>query len=241
MSYAIKIESLSVEIDNFLILDNINLIVENKDFLGIIGPNGGGKTTLLKTLLGFIKPNKGKIYFFGETSEKSSVKIGYVPQHLTFDRNFPITVLNMTLSGRLGKNKILKRLNKNDIETTLHYIDLVGLSQKKDELIGSLSGGEKQRAAIARALTSEPQILLLDEPTSSIDIKTGENFFDLLTQLNKKITIILVSHDIGAVSKSVKKIACLNKRLYFSDTNKITRETLESVYNCPIEVIVHKH
>lgn len=239
MKTALKIESLSFSYEELKILEDINLSLPEKEFVGIIGPNGGGKTTLLKLILGILEPTSGKILIFDKPIKYQKKLVGYVPQYSNFDSHFPITVWDVVLSARLGKSSLLARYTKRDHEIVSDALDKVNILDLKNELIGNLSGGQKQRVLIARALATEPKILLLDEPTASIDTKAGKSFYDLLHQLNETITIILVSHDIGAVSQYVNKIACLNKKLIFHDSKEITNEMLEATYECPVDLIAH--
>ncbi len=239
MSAALKIESLSFAYNGSNILEDINISIPENDFVGIIGPNGGGKTTLLKLILGLLEAKSGRILIFDKPIKKQKKYVGYVPQYSNFDSHFPITVWDVVLSARLGKTSLLGRLKKEDQEIVYKSLDKVNILDLKNELIGNLSGGQKQRVLIARALATEPKILLLDEPTASIDTKAGKSFYDLLHQLNENMTIILVSHDIGAVSQYVNKIACLNKKLIFHDSKEITNEMLEATYECPVDLIAH--
>lgn len=211
------------------IIKDINLKVEEKEFLGIIGPNGGGKTTLLKVILGLLKPNTGKVLIGGKENN-SGYKIGYVPQYSNFDKTFPISVKDVVSMG------IKNNTNSDIVESVLGKVNLLN---KINSQIGHLSGGEQQRVLIARALATNPKILLLDEPTASIDTQTGNSIYELLTGLNKEKTIILVSHDIGAISRAVKKIACMNKKLVYHDSKEVTKEMLEETYQCPVDLIAH--
>lgn len=211
------------------VIKDINLKIAEKEFLGIIGPNGGGKTTLLKVILGLIKPNKGKLIIDG-TENNSNSKIGYVPQYSNFDKTYPISVKDVVSMG----------IKVNNIQSVIESaLSKVNLLNKMNVQIGHLSGGEQQRVLIARALATNPKILLLDEPTASIDTQTGNNIYELLTELNKEKTIILVSHDIGAISRAVKKIACMNKKLVYHDSKEVTKEMLEETYQCPVDLIAH--
>ncbi|MBI1932656.1 MAG: ABC transporter ATP-binding protein [Ignavibacteriales bacterium] len=230
MNSAIELQNITAGYKLSLpIITDINLNIEEKEFLGIIGPNGGGKTTLLKVILGLIKPNKGKILINGKENN-SEHKIGYVPQYSNFDKTYPISVKDVVSMG------IKKKTDFHFVESALTQVNLL---HKISSQIGHLSGGEQQRVLIARALATNPNILLLDEPTASIDTQTGNNIYELLTELNKEKTIILVSHDIGAISRSVKKIACLNKKLVYHNSKEVTKEMLEETYQCPVDLIAH--
>lgn len=236
---AVNLSNIKVSINGIDILENVNLTIPEKEFLGIIGPNGGGKTTLLKVLLGLIKPNSGSVKIFGKVPEENLGMIGYVPQFSSFDADYPVSVLDVVMMGRLKHKKLLGGFSAEDRSIVDESIELVNLSDYKYRQVGYLSGGEKQRVLIARALTTKPKLLLLDEPTASIDSKTGKSFYDLLEKLNEDITVILVSHDIGAISAYVNKIACLNKKLVYHDTKEISAEMLEQVYHCPVDLIAH--
>jgi zinc transport system ATP-binding protein len=236
---AVSLQNLYVEYDRQPALEDINLEVKQKDYLGIIGPNGGGKTTLLKTLLGLVKPVKGKALIFGKSPAQAHSHIGYVPQYTNFDREFPIDVWNVVLMGRLGKARLLKRFSDTDREIAEAVLAQMGILEFKNRQIGRLSGGQLQRVLIARALASKPDILLLDEPTASIDAESETGLYEILRQLNQSMTIILVSHDIGAISRHVNSIACLNRTLYHHGSKDLTPEVIESVYGCPVDLIAH--
>jgi zinc transport system ATP-binding protein len=236
---AISIENITVLFGENEALDNISLAIEKNDFLGIIGPNGAGKTTLLKVILGMIKPDKGRISILGGTPADNRKYIGYIPQHSQFDPDFPINAFDVVLMGRFGKRGIARKYTKADLKATEQALDKVGMLTLKNRQIGKLSGGEQQRVFIARALVSDPQILLLDEPTASIDVKSQTDFYDLLEESKQKMTIILVSHDIGVMSVYVDKVACLNVQLYYHGSKELTPEILEATYKCPVQMIAH--
>lgn len=236
---AVNLSNIKVSIDGINILEEVNLSIPEKEFIGIIGPNGGGKTTLLKVLIGLIKPNSGTAKVFGKLPEESLGMIGYVPQFSSFDADYPVSVLDVVMMGRLKHKKLFGGFSNEDRSIVDESLELVNLTGYRKRQVGYLSGGEKQRVLIARALTTKPKLLLLDEPTASIDSKTGKSFYDLLKKLNKDITVILVSHDIGAISAYVNKIACLNKKLVYHNTKEISAEMLEHVYHCPADLIAH--
>lgn len=239
MTSAIEIRDLYVRYENNLVLENISLNVPQGEFLGIIGPNGGGKTTLLKAVLGLIKPHSGSISIFGSSIAQNRHLVSYVPQYSLFDLDYPISVMDVVLTGRLNGKRMLRGYAGADREIAEKSLELVGLSSFRKRLAGELSGGEKQRVLIARALAKNPKILLLDEPTASVDATSGKNFYTILQNLDPDITIILVSHDIGAVSQNVKKIACLSRTLVFHDSKELTNEMIEAAYHCPVDLIAH--
>lgn len=239
MQKLIEIKSVDAGYDHSIVLNNINLVIREKDFIGIIGPNGGGKTTLLKLILGLIKPFKGEIiYHFPEKSGKKSGDIGYLPQFNETDRRFPIKVKDVVLSGLLPSNSFFHHYSREDKEKVHDLLQKVGLENKINSSIGDLSGGQLQRAFLARAVISSPTLLILDEPGTYVDNRFESELYELLKELNENMAILLVSHDLGIISAYVKTIACVNTSLHYHDSNVITSEQLE-IYNCPIDIISH--
>jgi zinc transport system ATP-binding protein len=229
------------------VLEDVNLDVRQGDFIAMIGPNGGGKTTLLKIMLGLLKPNSGTIRVDGDSPRKASSCIGYVPQDVHINSRFPITALDVVLMGKLDRNKRWARktaANRREALDALKQLDMDAHAEKK---IGELSGGQRQRVFIARALVTRPKLLLLDEPTASIDTRGQADFFKLLEELNRKITIVVVSHDLLVISRYIKSVACVNRRLHYHDQAEITGDMLETMYpctveeTCPVELIAHGH
>lgn len=235
----IEMQNIWVQYDQVTVLEGINLSVYQSDFLGIIGPNGGGKTTLLKVILGLIRPNQGRVSIFGHNPEKGRQYIGYVPQYLFFDRQFPISVKEVVLTGRLRQTGLFKRYKEEDYQRVIDVLNQVGIYKLRNRQIGQLSGGEMKRVLIARALVTEPQILLLDEPAANIDNQSEIDLYALLKELNEKIPIVMVSHDIGVISSYVNKVACLNRCLYYHNSKEITLDMLKATYKCPMELIAH--
>lgn len=234
----IEIHDLSISLNGTLILDKIDLTVFENDFIGIIGPNGGGKSTLLRTILGLIEPDRGEISIMGRTHKQARHLISYVPQYAAFDRDFPISVWEVVLMGRIGQ-KSSRLYSREDKDLAMQALQRVEMENLRDRQIGKLSGGERQRVLVARALAARPQILLLDEPTASIDSRFEAGFYDILQELNQEITIILVSHDISAISAYVKTIACLNKQLFYQHAKELTEDMIEHAYHCPVHLIAH--
>jgi zinc transport system ATP-binding protein len=227
------------------VLEDVSLDIQPGDFIAMIGPNGGGKTTLLKLMLGLLKPDRGSIRILGGATEKASHHIGYVSQDVHINRSFPITAIDVVLMGKLGPDRRWGRnaaQNRNEALNALKRMEIEAFAHSK---IGELSGGQRQRLFIARALVTQPKVLLLDEPTASIDAKGQAEFYRMLKALNKDITILVVSHDLVAISTYVKSVACVNRRLHYHHQAEITGEMLEEMYPCadeevcPVELIAH--
>jgi zinc transport system ATP-binding protein len=235
----IELNNIWVQYDGITVLEGINLIVKQNDFLGIIGPNGGGKSTLLKVILGLIIPDKGTVRIFDENPRYSRKYIGYVPQYSLYDLNFPISVWDVVLMGRLGHTGLFKKYHDEDKKAVHKALDTVEMLEYKDRQIGNLSGGQRQRVFIARALAANPKLLLLDEPATGIDTHMQTEFYELLEALKTSMAIVLVSHDISVISVTVDKIACLNHKLFYHNSKELIAEDLEQVYQCPVEFIAH--
>ena len=221
------------------VIEDVTLEVRDGDFLGIIGPNGGGKSTLLKVILGLIHPTQGSVRLWGQSPERSSHRIGYVPQHTTFDRRFPINVWDVVMTGHLSRSHILKPYTAQDKARTLEALETVGMLALEGRPIGELSGGQQQRALIARALVRDPSLLLLDEAMASVDLTGQEDLYGLLDELRQRMTIVMVSHNLSAISTYVDKVACLNQRLHYHGTKEIPAEDIEATYGCPVELLAH--
>jgi zinc transport system ATP-binding protein len=243
----VEIKDLSFAYQGQPVLESVFLTIQEGDFTAMIGPNGGGKTTLLKLILGLFKPSRGQIRVMGEPAARVSHQIGYVPQDVHINRRFPITAMDVVLMGKLSPGKRRSRSkdqDRNDAMEALQRIDMAGFAARR---IGELSGGQRQRVFIARALVTRPRLLLLDEPTASIDTKGQTAFFQLLKQLNKDVTIIVVSHDLLVISTYVKSVACVNRRLHHHHQPEITGSMLEAMYpctveeTCPVELVTHGH
>ncbi len=225
--------------DGETILENIDLSVKRCDFIGLIGPNGGGKTTLLKVLLGLIEPTQGEVQVLGKPVKETRHRIGYVPQAIEFDAQFPIRVRDVVRMGRLNRRGLLHRLRKEDAQVVDDALEAVELTELQNEPLADLSGGQRQRVLIARALAIEPEILLLDEPTASADARIRTNVFELLHRLNERMTILMVTHDMAAVSTYVKTVGCLNRTLHYHGDHELTAAMVEETYRCPVELIAH--
>lgn len=235
----IRLENVWVQYDGVPVLEDVNLVVREGDFIGVIGPNGGGKTTLLRTILGLTKPSRGRVTVLGTSPLRGRRFVGYVPQYSSFDRDFPVSVWDVVLMGRLGHTGCLRRYTDEDRTVATNALRAVEVLDLKDRQIGRLSWGQRQRVLIARALAAEPKVLLLDEPAAALDSQVEAGLYDLLRALNEKVTIVMVSHDIGVISAYVKSIACLNRRLVYHNSRAITRDMLRVAYECPVDLIAH--
>ncbi len=241
MQPLIEIHHLSAGYDGRTVLRDADLTIYDRDFLGIIGPNGGGKTTLIKCILGLLKPQSGTITFYPQrpTDEHAPLTIGYLPQYTAIDRKFPITVQEVILSGLSSRKSLSARFTANEHEKAAQVINRMGLEGMEQKAIGALSGGQLQRTLLGRAIVSDPEVVILDEPGTYLDRRFEARLYELLAEINRDCAIILVSHDIGTVLQQVKSIACVNETLHYHPDTGITGEWLEQNFNCPIELLGH--
>jgi zinc transport system ATP-binding protein len=230
----VELKSVSFGYRNELVVDQVNLVIHDGDFIGMIGPNGGGKSTIIRIIMGLIKP------WTGEVIIPRDINIGYLPQTHQFDNRFPISVLEVVLSGLLKIHGVTTRVRKKDKTLAMDVLSKVGMADLAKRSIGDLSGGQMQRVFIGRALISSPQLLILDEPVTYVDNRFEQELYKLLELISLETAILLVSHDVGQIVSSVATIACVNKQLHYHPSNQITEEILES-YNCPIDLITHGH
>jgi zinc transport system ATP-binding protein len=237
----VLLKGVSRSFANLPALEEVDLLVEEGDFLGIIGPNGGGKTVLLKVILGLIRPDRGSVRIFGRPPRDARGLVGYVPQSPRFDPTFPMRVLDVVSMGRLRQAKPFRGYTRHDRERALRALEQVDMADMGTRQVGKLSGGQIQRVLIARALVDEPRLLLLDEPTASLDTPGDREFYEILQRLPEETAIVLVTHDLGIVHSYVKTIACLNGRLHYHHAKEITREMVEEAYGCPVDFVVHPH
>lgn len=234
MKKLLEIKNLSAGYENNIVLENISLEVFSGDFIGIIGPNGGGKTTLIKTILGLIKPISGEMNL-----HISKTNIGYLPQVNQIDKRFPISVFDVVRSGK-SNSALFSSFHKNSDEKKKAELLLeeMGISAIRDKAIGELSGGQMQRVFLCRALMNNPEMLVLDEPSTYVDNNFEGELYLKLKELNEQMAILLISHDVGTISFYVKTIACVNRSLHHHPSNIISEEQLAS-YNCPLQIITH--
>ncbi len=235
----IRLSNVTVRYDGHPALEGVSLTVYAGDFLGIIGPNGGGKTTLLKVILGLVVPVTGRVEVLGMAPAQARHRIGYVPQVMDFDPDFPIQVADVVRMGCLKYLRFGNESRRQCLENVEEAMRRMGVWELRERQMGRLSGGERQRVLIARALVTEPEILLLDEPTASVDSRFQVTIYQILSRLNETLTICLVSHDIGVISSYVKKVACLNQHLFYHGEKEITEEMLMKTYRCPVDLIAH--
>ncbi len=235
----IILENVSFAYKQAHILEDVTLFIHKGEFASIVGPNGGGKTTLLKLILGLLKPDKGKISIFGKPPDNVRQQIGYMPQYAHLDMDFPATVMDVVLMGRLTGTSLW--FSKKDRAEALSAIDEVGMTNFAKTGFNALSGGQKQRILIARALCSRPEILLLDEPTANVDHETEVNLFSILQTLNDKMTILVVSHDLGFVSKYVKSVICVNRKVVIHPTTLMNGMLIQDIYHGDLKMVRHDH
>lgn len=222
------------------ILKDVNLEIHPGEFVSIIGPNGGGKTSLLLLALGMLRPNRGTVQVFGRAPERERSRLGYVPQFTRFDPLFPVTVYDVVQMGRLGRFWT-GPYRKEDREAALAALEQVGLGELRRRSFAELSGGQRQRVLIARALATEPEILLLDEPTANVDRLATDKLYELLVDLNQRLTVVLVSHDLGIVSRFVSSVVCVNKTVLTHPVSELTGEMIRDLYGGEIALVRHDH
>lgn len=226
-SKLIEIEHLSAGYDGKQVLNDINLTVYQDDYLGIIGPNGGGKTTLMRLILRLMKPTEGNIRYYKDGKEVKEISMGYLPQYNQLDKQFPISVYEVVLSGLSKTKSLFSRYSQAQHQQVLDTLERMQLMEFKDRHIAALSGGQLQRVLLARAIVSKPDVVILDEPNTYIDRRFQKQMYEMLEQINKECAIIIVSHDVAEVLNNVKHIACVNHHLHYHDTTDMPREKLE--------------
>lgn len=239
-TYALFFDNVTYSYGREPVLENVNLKIRFGDFASIVGPNGGGKTTMLKLILGLLKPDSGRVHVLGKSPKKSRLRIGYMPQYAHLDIDFPVTVMDVVLMGRLGINARF-RYSEKDIKAARASLDKVNILDLSKRMFSRLSGGQRQRVLIARALCSDPDLLLLDEPTANIDPEIEETVFSLLVELNKNMTILVVTHDLGFVSQVVKSVICVNRRVLVHPTSEMNGTHIKDIYGSDLRMVRHDH
>ncbi|HEY5471052.1 MAG TPA: ATP-binding cassette domain-containing protein [Bacteroidales bacterium] len=236
MALLFEMKSLSASYGSHIVLQDIDFKVSENDFIGVIGPNGGGKTTLLKIILGLISPVKGKLLFNHELLNGKS--IGYLPQMSTGDINYPVTVTDIILSGLMIRKGVISRMSSSDKKKAEQVIIELGLVGMAKSTLNELSGGQMQRVFLGRAIIGDPKLLLLDEPANFVDTTFENDFYEKLRVLNTRMAILMVSHDVGTISSHIKSFACVNRFLHYHPSHEITNEDLLA-YGCPIQLVTH--
>ena len=239
--WALELDRVSLSLGSLSVLQDVSLQVARGQFVALLGPNGGGKSSLIKVVLGLLTPSAGRVSVLGHPPAQARQRVGYVPQFATFARDFPITVAEAVLHGRLGLRPWWFPLGAPDREAAQQAMADTGVSDLAQRPIGSLSGGQLQRVLIARALATQPELLLLDEPTAHVDGRSETQLFDLLARLKPRVTVLMVSHDVGLVSRHVDSMACLNRRLVCHSDLPLAPGTLEALYGMPLQLVDHRH
>lgn len=238
--HVIEFRDVTFAYNGRLALENVSLSVHEREFASVVGPNGGGKTTLLKLILGILRPQKGEVVVFDQAPQRVRTRIGYTPQHSIYDPQFPVTVMEVVLMGRLG-NHGGWRYSKKDKQATRNALEEMALSDLTNRPFNALSGGQRQRALVARALVSAPDLLLLDEPTANMDAAAGDKLLGVLSELNKRMTILMVSHDLGFVSTIVDSVLCVNRTAAIHPTSQVTGDLIREMYGEEYRFIRHDH
>lgn len=229
-----------LNIGNVTVLDNVNFDVEPREIVSLLGPNGGGKTTILKLILGLIRPTRGKVIVFGSHPESARRRVGYMPQHMRYDPRFPVSVGDVVLMGRVDRHRF-GSYRASDRAAASRALSEAGAAELSKRPFSELSGGQRQRVLIARALVSEPDLLLLDEPTANVDLLAESKFLEILRRLNERMTVVIVSHDLGFVSDVVDKVICVHGQVVVHPTSAVTGEVIRDVYGGDIRMVRHDH
>ncbi len=237
MNTAINFGNVSFKYGSLPVLENADFTINQGDFISILGPNGGGKTTLAKLILGLHDPDSGRIAVNGKTPRQMRDKIGYVPQYSLFDPNLPVSVKDVVLMGRI--RNFFVGYSRRDKDYAAKAMESVGIGDLSTTSFSALSGGQRQRVLIARALATEPEILLLDEPTANVDAAIEYKMSAMLKELKKKMTVLLITHDLGFVSELVDKVVCVNRRVHIHPTSGITEEHIRELYNENMKIVRH--
>jgi len=236
--HVIELDDVSFAYDGRPVLEHVTLEVHRHELTSIVGPNGGGKTTLLRLILGLVRPGTGTVRVFGASPRRARRRIGYMPQHARHDPQFPVTAMDVVLMGRLER-RLCGPYAQSDREAALAALEEMRLAEAADRPLDALSGGERQRVLIARALACEPDLLLLDEPTASVDVAIEEQFHDILERLNDRLTIVMVSHDLRFVSRIVQHVICVNRTVTSHPTDEFSNEVIKDLYGGDLRLVRH--
>jgi len=237
----IEIKNLSFAYNGFVVLENVNLTIVDREFICIVGPNGGGKTTLLKLILGLLQPTAGAVTVFHDAPERVRHRIGYVPQHALVDPAFPVTAFDVALMGRISKKRRWGFFSRSDKDAAQEALAMMELEDVAHVPFSSLSGGQRQRVLIARALAGEPELLLLDEPTSSLDLHVENQFYEQLREINRRLTVMVVSHDVGFVTPFASSVVCVKRSVAIHPTSDISGEKIIELYGTDMRLVRHDH
>jgi zinc transport system ATP-binding protein len=240
----VELRGVSFAYNGAPVLEEVDLSIDSREWVCLVGPNGGGKTTLLKLILGLLEPTSGEVRLFGQTPDRGRLRVGYMPQHLRFDPQFPMTVMDIVLMGRLGGRGLgglLGWYGADDRRVALEALAEVGMESQARRAFADLSGGQRQRVLVARALACRPELLLLDEPTASVDARGEAQLLEILVELNKRMTVVMVSHDLGFVLGMVRSVVCVNRRVVVHPTSEVTGEMIRDIYGGDVRLIRHDH
>jgi len=237
----IVLEDVTFGYDAEPVIEDATFCVRRGDFVSVVGPNGGGKTTLIKILLGLVRPQRGRVEVLGCDPVRAREFVGYMPQNVAFDLQFPVTAFEVVLMGRLGRARRFGPYSRSDKEAASRALHEVEAYDLRDRPFHALSGGQRQRVLIARALVCEPRLLLLDEPTASLDAALEQEFYRLLRRLNERMTILVVSHDLSFVSRYVRKVLCVRRQVHVHDTAELGSDLINAVYGREVRIVRHDH
>jgi zinc transport system ATP-binding protein len=240
-SPVIEFDDVSFSYDGAPVLEHVDLAIRANEFVCLVGPNGGGKSTLLKLALGLLTPRAGRVRLLAATPAESRGRVGYMPQHAQLDPQFPVTVMDVVLMGRLTSGLRPGPFARVDRQVAAEALREVELYEFRGRVFSSLSGGQRQRVLIARALACEPEVLMLDEPTASLDLHVEERLYELLRELSRRMTVVIVSHDVGFVSQYVQRVICVNRTVETHATGEVTGGVIAELYGRDVRMIHHGH
>lgn len=238
---AILFENVSFNYGPVPVLEDVNATIDVDDFACVVGPNGGGKTTLIKIALGLLRPDSGRVLLFGRPPRETRWRVGYVPQYFQFDMFFPIKVLDVVLMGRLGRRKPFGRYGRRDAEAARDALKQVEMPDLAARPFSALSGGQRQRVLIARALAAQPELLILDEPMANIDPAVQNELYEVLKNLHGRLTIVMVTHDMGFVSTLVNRVVCVNRTVQIHPVSDLTGDFICKLYGSDVSMVRHDH
>jgi zinc transport system ATP-binding protein len=234
-------ENLTFAYGDTRVLENVSATIDVDDFACVVGPNGGGKTTLIKLALGLLRPDSGRVLLFGRPPRETRSRVGYVPQYFQFDMFFPIRVMDVVLMGRLDRHRAFGHYGRKDADAAHDALGQVDLAGFGDRPFSALSGGQRQRVLIARALAGRPELLILDEPMANIDPAVQNELYEVLKALHGRLTIVMVTHDMGFVSTLVNRVVCVNRTVWIHPTSELTGDAIVNLYGSEVSMVRHDH